>query len=286
VLLACGASDPAPADPSDAGPSETPADGGDAPTTSFGDSACGTCVAQQCAQEYGWCEAEPQCQAYLACLGDCPVGAGGNVDAACEAACPATPDTLALRTHAFVATCRAYGPGATACPACGVDPAAEPLCALLDQKCAPPTSAAPCAACREAHCCDSQAAFDADAEARALGACLASCSGYACAKGCADEHPGGVAEAAALTECVAHWCPTDCYQPPLTSCQQCAQTKCANPTCGYFGDEQGWLLDTCRQACAGDKACQLACRDQHPSAVFALETSFACVQVACASECE
>src|SRR5688572_29685277 len=51
----------------------------------FGDSACGSCVSEQCATSYQGCDADPGCTTFLQCLLDCPVAPDGYVDEACAA---------------------------------------------------------------------------------------------------------------------------------------------------------------------------------------------------------
>jgi hypothetical protein len=251
----------------------------------YGKSACGVCVQQECAQELGWCNEQPQCKAHLACLLACPIAADGNAEPTCEAACPATAELLALRAHAYVSMCRRYGPGATACPSCGIDTTQGPTCAVLNQKCGAPTSPSVCTACIEAHCCDTNAAFNANLEAKALMTCLQGCPNPGCPKGCVADHPTGVLDVAELNECVAYSCPTECYKPALTACQQCALHACADPTCANTGAASGWLLELCKSGCGADALCQDDCRGLFSDAVPAFEVAYACAQLLCTGKC-
>ncbi len=65
--------------------------------STFGASACETCLRNACAAEFSPCEADPACAAYLACYDACPPGPMPKYpDVGCEQACPHPTANLAL----------------------------------------------------------------------------------------------------------------------------------------------------------------------------------------------
>jgi hypothetical protein len=128
--------------------------GGEASTSSYGGSACATCVARACSSEVTACAGDPDCATYLACLEACPVGPGGGVSAVCERACPAGSSSSGQSAEQVLLACMATGPGSQ-CPACGGEQDAGDLASVvLHQQCPPSAgSLGGCGDCLRAHCC-------------------------------------------------------------------------------------------------------------------------------------
>jgi hypothetical protein len=292
-LLGCGADDEDPALAAGGtgggqgvgGGSGVGGTGGAGPVT-YGDSDCGACVDAQCAAELTACKSEQECATYLGCLLECPTGADGNVDPACEEACPDPTSTAAVTARSQLTVCREVGPGATQCPACGVEQEG-PSCSLVTATCPASAETEPCSKCEDESCCETYAAYAANPEAVALKECLVGCLGIEpdCEQTCGAQHPDGIADWAARSVCLFHHCLDECLDVPPEPCEKCLYGDCIDSFCASQSTTEGWLLSACFATCEGDAACEADCVDQYPEAYEGAQEFLACGSVLCGESC-
>jgi hypothetical protein len=277
----------------------------DASTPTYGASACGTCVASACDASYKQCDADPGCAPYLGCLIKCPVGASGDVDASCEAACPSTSGTAQGLRDALT-SCRTLGGGAS-CGACGGTDGGANVAAtipVLNQMCTPATSADTCNKCKVNECCNSESACLSDPECTAYRTCLntAGADGGACPGAndvgiaqckldCAKAHPNGVQKYAARVACMFYYCdyvdPTaHCFANPLTPCVRCQFQNCLKSFVDCQADGTCGLFEACIVVCGGaTDACVASCTAAYPSARPLFDAETTCSLAACVGVC-
>jgi hypothetical protein len=250
-------------------------------------------VHDACTAAFQGCSADPECPAYVECLDACPVGADGDAEPACEAACPRGTGTESLRAAAAIDACRDPGAGAD-CVACGVpDRTGVPPIPELNQTCTEPSiETNPCFVCQDEKCCETIAACNANPDCVAYKDCLRSFVGDGDPfNACAVDHPGGVEGFAKGSVCGIYHCATDteigvCDPADRDPCLTCAYFECTEEWAALESTAEGFLLGWCVAFCpAGDTACDQACLDAHPSAVEAYIAFGECTFAACGEEC-
>jgi hypothetical protein len=251
---------------------ETPDPPGDA-GVAWGTSACASCVAGACAAEIDACSHEPTCAAHLTCLRACPLAPDGNVDEACEAACPKGAGSVGEAAISALADCRRAGAG-TACTACGFDalPDAagedggcrgdERLC----QVCAPSVEAEECPRCEDENCCDTYAACKSDPLCDAYAQCMRSCtlpSFRECMEQCdRDVSPAGFAKFSTRLGCVFALCMVECGAGE--PCSLCVADHCREEKFACDAHEPCARLEHCVGTCEGSALCIDDCNNAFP----------------------
>jgi hypothetical protein len=271
----------------------------DAPSATFGASACGHCVATACGSAISACNATPDCQSYLACLDKCPLASDGNVDAHCAAACPAPSSNAGQQAASQLTQCRTTGAGA-ACASCGGTSDAGTEGGLLNEHCAPaPDAGNSCRECILEQCCDARTVCESDPDCYALLNCEVDCDQglpdeagatplppdggmYSCDTWCNAKANPGFAKWAEYFACVNIACggPTQCMTASM--CGNCAAQHCAAQEAALYATTDGYLLYDCVNQCAtGDTTCEAACFNAYPSTQSAQMALNACAQQYC-----
>lgn len=253
----------------------------------FGASECGQCVHDACAAVIAACGGDPECAAYVSCLDGCGLNADGNVDEACEQACPRGSGTTAQQAIDELTICRNTGPGAScsACVATGTGGGPG----ILNQSCPGSDDPNPCYECEDEHCCETYAAYEVVPEAVAYKECLLDClngGNQGCELQCFEQHPDGLTQWAPRHACLMVYCTTEdtCGEIPLSSCEICVNDHCAESFVALLADPAGYLLWACTADCA-DAACWDTCEATYPSAAPRLESFSACAINQCNAEC-
>lgn len=264
---------------------------GGAPAATWGASECGTCVHEACAAAFQACLSDPECPAYAECLDACPMGADGNVDPTCQAACPRGTGTESLRAAAAIDACRDPGAGAD-CVACGIPGrTCLPDIPELNQTCTEPSvETNPCFICQDENCCQTIATCDANPECVAFKQCLRdNAEANDPYNLCGAQHPDGVQDAAAGITCATYHCAIDtngCDPDERDPCLDCLFCDCAKEWAELERTAEGFLLVGCVGACpVGDTACDQACFDAHPSAQQGYLALGECLFAACDEDC-
>lgn len=274
TAAACGSVEEAPPAARDGATFET------APPV-HGITPCGKCVADACARERRGCAAEASCTKYLSCADACPSRSGGNLDPACEAACPRPADPAGLEAHDTFSACRTRGAG-KACPACDAG-GVRYSSPLLNQVCGPPpsilpapflcdaaedpASLVPCTRCSFERCCDSRRRCDDSASCTAIFACTLVCpeADVKLLDQCIAPNDDGVEAYAQRIACVSMRCSAECDYPP---CTRCKAEHCADLQVALLGTHDGFLFRQCELKCAFARqidACVEACLVRYPS---------------------
>ena len=256
-------------------------------------STCATCDATSCQAERDSCGAEPECAAYLDCLGGCPLAASGDADPACESGCRAVTEPSAEAALSVFDSCRKTGAGAT-CTECGRSGeggsgGAGGQCtppALLTQQCTPKGETS-CTNCVASDCCDSVDAVSHGEGAQVFN-CVDGCGGDGpCLDACYDAHPGGVAAFAGLQACSY----VNCGAPEgpcgiKTNCNQCRWSDCACEASRCYADASCFRLDECFGHCPpNDVDCANGCYAMYPDAQPLLSAMGVCLLNRCADQC-
>lgn len=258
-------------------PDPDPTGGGGTAPVRWGDSECGACVAEACAEPITACESEPECAAYVECLRDCPLVEGADAEPACEAACPIPSGAAADGARKALELCRASGPGVE-CASCGRAPSLHPL---LSQTCASPTALDACDRCEEEFCCETRC----DAECQSYVSCIQACGGMlSCEDTCNSTHAAGAQKTGSWLGCQTALCPV-CGGLVPGECFQCALDNCPNQFAACFDDRSCFLRFLCGRNCQTD-ACYDDCDDRYPEAdalfaSFLLCTGESCIGGAC-----
>lgn len=283
----------------DSGTQTDSSDSLDSSAANYSNSACGKCVAQACNTAIMACESDPDCSAYLACLDGCAVGADGDVEPTCAAACPKGTSSSGTAAEMQLTTCRTSGAGA-ACSACGIDSgsAGNPI---VHQKCTPMNDVSQCAICEDDHCCQTYAACHADPDCHAMQRCLVDCysgvsddagspqggapDGGSCDLICAAAHPKGLVEWAPRDTCISVFCTVACENPPmppLDPCLACIYSKCADEFADLNGTPDGYLFAACITVCpSGANPCTAACMSKYPTTMGPENALISCQQASC-----
>jgi hypothetical protein len=280
ALLGCSTNDATPS--RDASVDyRVPSDGG------FGGSACGQCVAAQCAAERAACDSEPTCAVTLACSDACPVTAAGSLDAACAASCAAPVGSAAVNALAQLQSCRARV-GGGACPACGGATgdggSADPI---LNQVCAASTDPDDCHRCEDERCCMTKQKCRDNADCDAYRLCYLSCldggTSPSCTQTCADAHDAGFADFAPRIACVSARCGDPCG--PADPCTACIVRECRDAYVGCQESPGCVLLGECFGGCRQVQSCIDGCFTTFASSKAAYIAQFLCAADRCSSEC-
>jgi hypothetical protein len=273
----------------------TTGSGGAPPANAYGTSACGTCVAAQCSAAVAACGQDPECASFLACLDACPVGANGDADATCAAACPAPSGTAGQEAVASFQGCR--GGVAAACAACGAAPADGGGIALLNETCPPSQKTDPCARCDDEKCCAADDACNASPECAAILACLPTTPTYGDVAGCVAMHPAGALVFTQRFACRLILCTATaaCGGPgTLGECDACFIPACPDTFAELVGTPDGFdLYYTCRGGpCAMITTdvqqyldCLAMCRKMYPAAALAFDDWYLCATTRCPTHC-
>jgi hypothetical protein len=290
-LAGCGPSRASPAPSADAG-----ADA-EAAVMTFARSACGTCVAHACSSATTACGADPDCASYLTCLDGCGLGPAGDVDTACEKACPRSPSSSGAQAEQALTQCRTSGAGAT-CAACANDAGSgDPI---LHQMCAPVMDPDACHQCSRNHCCVTDATCRASADCMAYKSCFKACGsgawddggayvagppdGGSCEEMCYQPNPNGLAAFSGWLACLSVYCADigACGGQPQDSCAQCKNAMCGDQIAENEGTVDGFLAGGCISQCAStDVACVNACWTKYPNAKAADDALLLCVLQKC-----
>ncbi len=258
--------------------------GGDAPR--FDESSCSYCVDAYCAGDVAGCLGEPECASFLGCLRACPVGADGGPDPACEAACPVPTSTAGQSAYQAFAGCRSSDIVKAACGGCpGALPDSQVAC-LAQSDCDPnalPDEDNLCVQCLARRCCDTKAAFDANAEANALLDCWLACTANDCYAACDAMHPDGLADLGNYLLCTSHLCLAQCTDTTPSACDVCLYRTCADELATSQCDHaDALLLQDCVVACNNDATCEMGCYAQYPEQAEREEAYVTCVTQKCA----
>jgi hypothetical protein len=266
---------------------------GGAPAATYGASECGVCVKGACSEAIVGCQSDPECVGYLECLYGCGVGEDGNVEAECEAACPAGTSTAAQQAKAALTTCRELGAGAD-CPACNVASTTGPQHPLLNQQCEP-VEGAGCLPCSLSHCCETRPGcpdpVPNNPEVCTFTDCMIACVDTpGCAASCAEMFPESVVvDYAEQNACLFYWCAaetTDCSGVGRDACASCLYVTCGDAFTAYVSTYEGFLLWTCITDCPlNDTACDQVCYDTYPEAMDAYHAVGDCLATLCQDVC-
>ncbi|MEM6786061.1 MAG: hypothetical protein AAF928_07380 [Myxococcota bacterium] len=243
--------------------------GGSVAVATFGESACGECVDDACADAVRRCESEPECVTHLGCVRACPVAPSGDVDPACEAACPSPAEAAAIAARDALSNCRTIGAGAS-CASCGRTPAVHPL---IGQTCDPPTAVDACARCEEEFCCGTRC----DAACDTYVNCIRGCGEQpACEDACASDNPAGVTSAGRWLGCQTIHCQVCGGIVAVEPLAECAFSECANEFAACFDNPSCFLRWVCGRTCDEDDACRLACDARFPDGLPLHESFLLC----------
>jgi hypothetical protein len=244
----------------------------DASGASYAQGACGSCVATSCSRAWAQCAGDPDCAAYLGCLGQCPPGPGGDADPVCEGACPSAASSAGAQAQAALTQCRTSGAGAD-CLACGVDASGENP--VLREQCpaATSTDASVCKRCIEEHCCEVDDACGTDCEGY-IG-CMADGGPYTA---CASSYPVGFPQAESYEACLHVECDqsTNCATDP-DPCNQCIYQECPEEYANLRTNPVGALM----RNCIGSGAAASTCLAMYPQATALFDAFEVCVSTNC-----
>ncbi len=256
----------------------------------YGASACGTCVAAQCSVAVTACGEDPECASFLECLDACPIGASGDVDAACAARCPAPTGTAGQQAKATLDACRA-GTAAIACAACGDPPPDGGLIPLLEETCPPSQETDPCLKCDHESCCTIDDACTASKECSAIIDCLNTATTTPEVLACVNDHPGGAGIFAQRFACRDVHCTNTvaCLGKPPGACAVCEVTQCPDVFAELVGTPDGLnllygcVLSGCQGLTNPDQyvACLQTCKGKFPAAGLAFDDFFLCASTRC-----
>lgn len=286
LLLGCGSNE----DPTDGTSSSTAA--------GYGSGGCDTCDAMACADERSTCASEPDCAAYLDCVGKCAVGADGDAETSCESSCrtgvtsPSGEAALQL-----LDSCRRSGAGST-CTACGRSgeggAGGQGTCTTPDvvttQQCAPDTTMGDtaCETCQKEHCCDSLDQVLGTGPAGKLADCWLACDDTACENACFDQYPDGVAGFAGYQACISLECLGTglCAQSPTHQCGLCQyDERCGCEYARCITNDDCFAITRCGDACAGNVTCAKECQDQFPDGKPLAQAFQLCLAQRCPDDC-
>jgi hypothetical protein len=280
-----------------------PQGGADASTeatgATYGSSACGQCVATACAMGITACNSAPDCQAYVACLDACPVGAYGNVDPTCESGCPQATSSAGQAAQSQVTACLTSGAGAS-CAACGGGSDASAEGGILHESCAKDLDAANgCAKCLHEQCCDVRLACLNDPDCVTLANCESDCQSgmqddagpagnppdggpYSCDEWCNVKANPSLDKWAQYIACGDTLCQAASQCGGGDACSTCVNQSCADEYVALAETPDGYLFDECFAACATtDTACQSQCQTAYPSVQAAFSALGTCSQQHC-----
>jgi hypothetical protein len=273
----------------------------DAFVLTYGDSACGTCVAKACATSIDACNTTPDCAAYLACLDACPVTAGDEPEPVCAADCVQPTSSSGQVASSQFAQCRTAGAGAS-CGECHasapVKDGGKPDATVADgsvkdagadvdwlhENCPLVDASNSCRQCILEQCCGARAACETDPNCLKLDNCIPDCDEgqpdeagatplppdasagqYVCDQWCSVKTNPGLGEWARYTTCATTLCAVACGSP---SCAQCTQQNCAAEAFASQSTAAGYLMWSCISQCAStDQTCLQQCETSAPASV-------------------
>jgi hypothetical protein len=253
-------------------------------------------VAAQCSAAIAACGEDPECAFFLSCLDACPVGANGDADPTCAAACPAPSGTAGQQAVASFQGCRS-GVAAAACAACGAAPADGGGIALLNETCPPSQKTDPCARCDDEKCCAADDACNANPECVAAIACLPDNATYGDLSTCMAMHPAGAMAFAQRFACRQVLCTATpaCGGPgTLATCDACFIPACPDTYAELVGTPDGYdLYYACfRGTCEMFKTsvtqyldCIVMCKQMYPSEARAFDDWYVCATTRCPTAC-
>ncbi|MBK7583825.1 MAG: hypothetical protein IPI67_26985 [Myxococcales bacterium] len=262
----------------------------------FSGSACAKCERSACDADVKACESDPECAAYLACEGKCPVGTAGDVDPTCQAACKSPASSTGQGKLDTLSACRYAGAG-SGCTECGRSPDAGDAggaagatgCTMpgtITQTCAPVTGGTACTDCQSSKCCDSVSAVFDGGPATDLKDCWLGCTSPQCENDCYDQFPNGVQAFGEYQACNALNCSAKgaCKSP--TPCAQCQYDSCGCEYATCVTNVDCFRIFHCFSTCAKDDvACGLACRQKFVAGDKLYERLGVCVTQHCVQSC-
>ena len=281
----------------DGASSSDPAGTGGSAGALFADSPCASCDRSACDAQVKSCETDPECAAFLACEGKCPVGATGDVDSACQAACALPASSAGKGKLDALGACRQSGPG-SACAPCGRSmdagtdaggDAGAPGCTMpsaITQSCAPATADTPCTECHLSKCCDAVSAVFDGGPGTDLTACWLDCTSAQCQNDCFDQFPAGVPALGGYQACVFLNCSAKGACKAPKPCSQCQFDSCGCEYASCLVNADCFRILNCFNTCAaGDVACGFDCRKKYPAGDQLYDRFAACVGQACILVC-
>ena len=281
----------------DGASSSDPAGTGGSAGSLFADSPCASCDRSACDAQVKSCETDPECAAFLACEGKCPVGATGDVDSACQAACALPASSAGKGKLDALGACRQSGPG-SACAPCGRSmdagtdaggDAGAPGCTMpsaITQSCAPATGGTPCNDCQFSKCCDSMSAVFDGGPGTDLADCWLSCTSAECENDCYDQFPAGVPAFGEYQACLALNCSAKGACKAPNACAQCQYDSCACEYATCYVNADCFQSFQCFTTCAPqDASCAAACLTKHPACDQLYERLSACLSHGCLLAC-
>jgi len=274
---------------------EGAADAGADAASSFGGSACNTCIQSSCGTERTACAGDTSCAARVSCLERCGLSPLGNIDEACAAACAAPSGNVAQAYD----DCRQRA--SAVCVACGGSPASDAggsavADRILGQTCSPGTDTRACQRCSESRCCDTrQACKDNPACWTTLIDCVGACSGadagneYECTIACYQKDRTATQQLGELVACNVARCPAKDECGPIDPCSACLFAKCTAYTIECQSDVDCQLLSKCllSECPEGrvDAVCRAGCEKRFPAAAILQRQEADCGSLQCAKEC-
>ena len=268
-------------------------------SASFGNSACGACVASSCGPQVDACGQQPGCARRWDCIQACPALADGSVAPACTDACPQPAGMLDAATVLALESCIESAP----CEACGASapdtetpevkrPPVAPNAgdgttaptsvgaAFLSQSCSPQSDADACYECELNRCCESMSACRSDAACTSYLLCMQGCGDSGgtrptCVARCDAAGETNFATFTARVACVNARCGAECGGSG-SPCAACVIDNCAESYVACQLDESCARLDICVSQCR-DQACRDACAERFPAGVSTLTTYQLCL---------
>ncbi len=165
------------------------------------DNACNRCIDNSCCNARAACKGDPNCVAFVDCLGNCLSGVPDDAGVH-DSGVPDAGGNQHLLNYECDLYCSSAIPGAL------TNYAPFQLCVFVDCSSACGESTA-CSDCTTQSCVSQWIASNATPEGYLLGDCAAACDATdtACVTACMNEYPSAVAALTALTNCGMTDCP-------------------------------------------------------------------------------
>ncbi len=145
----------------------------------------------------------------------------------------------------------------------------------------------PCTTCESTQCPDAYCSCFNNGSCVLLAQCAAACDvgDQQCNQDCWTQYPEGISDGAVLTDCAATTCEDACGSfTPLTECQLCLYTDCAEAMNTCVSNPECFALLGCLDACE-DPGCENTCYAVHPDGLADSGPVGECAQDACLVAC-
>lgn len=145
----------------------------------------------------------------------------------------------------------------------------------------------PCTICESTTCPAEYCGCYDNGSCLLLAQCVAGCAvdDTACAQACWTQYPDGISDGALLTHCAATLCAEACGRyVPLTPCQLCLYTECAEAMNVCIANPECTALLQCLDACEAP-GCENTCYIAHPDGLADSGPVGRCAQEACVTQC-